>query len=375
MYQALASACIVGDGSRSSGAFRGGVSSFAGDDDDDDDDDGDDGGGGGGDYDYGYGGGGGGGGGGGEGVMRAAAVRKHVQATLGGGGCAPILLHMASSAPASSAYGKYSFGRAAASRQQTASSSSAAPAPAQTPTPRFVPSREVFVFLPYDVSPHAFHTRQCCSFFGGAFLTSAAPGTTELAEALGVRFEPTPDETAGWIRAIAADADAGAAGGGSGGGSGGGGGGGSGGGGEGGGGVLSAAQLGVAVNAILTLGALVPSPTRAQALAQCLAPTAAGRLVPAASLIAPDAPWLDGRLDTRLLNLVHPRLALATDSFALGSGGGVTRLPPDGGSSSTNGSSSGGSGGGGGGGGGGSGSTQSIVGLLGVRKVSGIPRH
>ena len=111
----------------------------------------------------------------------------------------------------------------------------------------------------------------------------------------------------------------------------------------------------MSINALLTLGSLAPSAARDEALAGCLAPNSSRCLVPARSLIVPDAPWLDGRLDAARLNLVHPALTRATGSFALGSGGGVEKLKTDGG-----------------GGGSGAGEAKSIVELLGVRKLSAV---
>ena len=155
----------------------------------------------------------------------------------------------------------------------------------------------MYAYLPYDVAPFAFCTRDCHSFFMDAYLTSAQSGVTELAAALGVQFEPHPFQVLDWIQSIAAEATTAD-------------------------GRLSNAQLRVAVNALLVLGSLNDSPERDRALDQCLAPNSNAVLVPAEQLVVSDAPWLQGRVDLRRINLVHPKLTREAGSFTLSARGG-----------------------------------------------------
>jgi hypothetical protein len=97
--------------------------------------------------------------------------------------------------------------------------------------PEFVAASQVFAFLPHPMAPLALHTRECHRFFHDAYLSPGSSfsssasfslpsssafsspsylygerslGATALAQCLGVRLEPAPQEVAGWVAAVAA---------------------------------------------------------------------------------------------------------------------------------------------------------------------------
>ena len=197
--------------------------------------------------------------------------------------------------------------RFSAGRSSISSSSMLLSSSSQQSQPEFVHGSTVFAYLPLPLAPLALHTREChkclhtaflntldsssSSSSSSSFLSGDMAGATALAKCLGVRFEPPPSEVLGWVDAVAALADRSAP--------------------------LSPASppgalppalLRLACNALLTLARLEPSEALASALASASAPNSRAQLVPAASLVVPDAPWLDGRVDDSKLNIAHELL-------------------------------------------------------------------
>lgn len=145
--------------------------------------------------------------------------------------------------------------------------------------PYHLQGSSIFIDLPYSLAPLAYHTTEVHRYFHDAGMSGSGLAL-RLAQLLGVKVAPTPDDVVGWLDQIGMLRPTGEP--------------------------LSASELQLALNGLTTL---VESPRSSyqHLLQRITAPDQRGVMRPLRDLVVDDAPWLRNpdKLDYHRLNLAH----------------------------------------------------------------------